>query len=64
MEFFIRTNLFHFQSFRLSHSADAKYFFLFVCEENYLFNFLKTFLPTNLDAKLGLVLILISAAHI
>ena len=34
-----------------------KYFFPFVCGDKYLFNFLKTFLSTNLDSKLDLVLI-------
>ena len=37
---------------------EAKYFFPFVCGDKYLYYFHKTFLSTNLDAKLGLVLIL------
>ena len=34
-----------------------KHFFPFVCGDKYLFNFLTTFLSTNLDSKLDLALI-------
>ena len=59
MEFFYSDKFIYF-TFILSdfHTLpQAKYFFPFVCEDKYLFNFLKTFLSINLDAKLGLVLI-------
>ena len=59
MDFFYSDKFIYF-TFNLSDFRtlpEAKYFFPFVCGDKYLFNFLETFLSTNLDAKLGLVLI-------
>ena len=59
MKFFIQTNLFIslsiFQTFKLCLKRNIS-FHLFL--GTYLFNFLKIFLSTNIDAKLGLAFIL------